>query len=359
MSRPTKTGVRGLFRDKNGSLRIDLRWQDARTGEHRRYQERLPKAIPMAAAKRRAQEILGGTMAGTFVTKDERPRTLHELFDEYVLWAKTNRPRTYRDRVLHLQLLRRYLRDSSLDQVSALDVERLKRAERSLGKAPATVNRVLATLKHAIAYGARQLGWVTPAVHDAVRAVKLFREPPGRVRYLSAEEEQALLAAVHGPLRDFVMAALFTGMRLSEISTLRKSQVDLQRRVITIGDVTPTKTGRVRRIPIAEPLAPTLERAIRESPCDHVFLNARGTAYKSGNTVSSAFAAAAKTAGLTNLRFHDLRHDFASRLRRHNVGLDVIAQLLGHSSLAMTMRYAHIDDPTMRNAIDALAKVGA
>ena len=78
-----------------------------------------------------------------------------------------------------------------------------------------------------------------------------------------------------------------------------------------------------------------------------------GKPYSVGD-VSSNFAKPAKRAGIEDFHFHDLRHDFATQVRRRGTGLDVIAKLLGHSSLAMARRYAHVGDAELVNAVAGL-----
>lgn len=359
MPKASKLGVRGLYRDSTGRYRLDLRWRDPKSGRMQRHKERLPVGVPAAAAKRRAHEILAGALSGAFDRNREAERGLHELLDEYLKWAQTNRPRTYSDRRYHVIALKRALADVPLDAFAPLQVERFKRAQQEAKKAPATTNRILATLKHAVTYGAKELGWMSLRVFESIHSVKQFREPPGRVRFLAVEEEVRLFEHLPACLVMFVRTAMLTGMRLSEIRTLQRSQVDLSSRVITIGDKHETKTSRVRRIPMADALHAELSAHLKTHSEQSVFLDDRGLPFRSKNPICRRFAAAVRAAQIDNFHFHDLRHDFATRLRRGQVGIDAIAKLLGHSSITMAMRYAHIDDPTLRRAVAGLAAPAA
>ncbi len=219
---------------------------------------------------------------------------------------------------------------------------------------PATVNRAVAKLKHLCGLAA-SWGWMPPEIEVAIRKVKLLKEPPGRVRYLSDDERIKLFTKLGKGLRPIVETGLLSGMRLSEIITLRKSSVDLKRCEITL---TRTKNNKVRRLPINPNLLTILERAMTQSEDEHVFLNTRGKPYTM-HGASGLFAKTVKRAKIDDFHFHDLRHDFATRVRRGGSGLDVVAALLGHSSLAMAQRYAHIGSAELAAAVSGLGAAQA
>lgn len=358
MPRANDFGVRGLHRDKSGQLWIDLRWRDPRSGERHRYRERLPKGLPMAAARERARKMLDGALKGEFDPKRAAPKKLREALDSYLRWLETERPKSVRDRGFHATALVASLGDVPIDALTALMVERFKKERREAKLAPATVNRHLATLKH-FARQAGAWGWMKPEVASAIRAVRLLREPPGRVRYLSEDEEVTVFAALPSELRALALGAVLSGMRRSEIVLLRWPSVDLVHRSITL---VATKSNRVRRIPINDPFAALLSELPRSRPEGWVFPLPTRSADSKGilrseearrrDYVSRTFK---RAVGIKDLRFHDLRHDFATRLRRGGSGIDVIAKLLGHSTLAMAVRYAHLDDPALREAVRSMA----
>ncbi len=362
MARASKTGVRGLYRDDDGRFRLDLRWRDAKTGEPRRHQERLPPATTSAAAKVRAREILSAALIGDFDPKRPQPKKLRAAFDGYLEWLATERPRSVRDRRFHSNALVSSLGDIILDAITPLHVERFKKAKRAEGCAPGTVNRHLTTLKH-FARKVREWHWMRDDVAGAIRGVRLLREPPGRVRYLTPDEEGKLFEAMPAELRVLALAADLSGMRRSEIAMLRWSNVDLAHRVITL---TKTKSNRVRRIPLHDALAVLLEAlpgprtpeawvfTLPTAPSNHTRVK-RSEEDRRREYVTKTFREAADAAKIADIRFHDLRHDFATRLRRAGAGIDAIAKLLGHSTLAMATRYAHLDDPTLREAVRAVA----
>ena len=158
--------------------------------------------------------------------------------------------------------------------------------------------------------------------------LKPFPEPKGRVRYLSPEEKRRLLEACEAPkLKLMVMIALWTGMRAGEIKRLRWEDIDWEAGVIR---VRPGKTHEERRVPLLEPLREFLSPLRKPS----------------GPVVGEyeykpSFRRAVRRANIQDFHFHDLRHTFATRLVMAGVDLRTVAELLGHKTLRMVMRYAH------------------
>lgn len=363
----TKRGGSGVRRDGNGRLVIDVRWRDPETGAWKRYRERAKVGATRAAAEERARVILNAALVGTFDPR-RRPdaeRRLRASLDAYLDWLGTERPKSVRDRSLHANALVREIGDVGLEALTALHVERFKKLRRDAGAAPGTINRHLATLKH-FARKAAEWGWMPADVASSVRTVHLLREPPGRVRYLDRAEETRLFEALPSELRAVALAADLSGMRRSEVVGLRWSSVDLAHRVITL---VRTKSNRVRRIPVHDDLARLLEAQRRgEGPDAYVFALPttpndsrrvkRSEDHRRREYVTKAFRRACETAKIDDLRFHDLRHDFATRLRRGGAGIDAIAKVLGHAQVTTATRYAHVEDATLRDAVRAMTPPG-
>ncbi len=310
MPRSNKSGVRGLYRAADGRFRIDLRWREPSTGEWRRHREMLPAGVVAVAAKNRAREILSAALAGNFNPNAEEPKRLGEALDEYLKWAVINRPRSIGSKRTQVKALKAGLgADTRLDDLSAFAVERFKRA-RTEGKiaitttseksgqlvekrhtnkvGPASINRALAVLKHACGLFVAW-GWMKEAVAAAVRAVKLLREPPGRVRFMSPDEEAKLFAELPAVVQRMVEAADLSGCRRAEIVTLKRSAVDLIARELTL---TRTKSGKLRRVPINDRLDEILRAALAASPgSEYVFTTRRGLPY-SADSLTRAFGRA-------------------------------------------------------------------
>ncbi len=212
---------------------------------------------------------------------------------------------------------------------------------------PATVNRMLAILKHMLRK-ATDWDMVEEDILKRTRKVRLLKEPPGRLRYLSKDECQALIGACISHLKPIMITALNTGMRKGEILGLRWEQVDLKHGFILL-DV--TKNGERREIPINSTLRATLEAIPHGLESEYVFVNRNGNPFKD---VKRSFHTACRRAGISDFRFYDLRHTFASHLVMGGVDITTVKELLGHKTLTMTLRYAHLAPSHKVNAVRVL-----
>ncbi len=355
MARTSRTGERGLYRDKSGRYRIDFRWNEPTTGHYRRHRERLPPGTSSVAARSRVKAIRDAALAGGWNPRQQEPQKLHKALERYAAWADASRPKTVKTRARLLKVLKRLMGDESLESLSAFRLERFKR-DRLAEVRPATVNRALALFKHFIG-AASKWGWVSESKARELRAVKLLKEPPGRVRWFSDAELTSLWKALETTgkgIRSIVEAGMLTGLRRANLVGLRKAEVDLEARQIVLGE---TKNGRGQVLPVSEALALILEAAIERSSGEFVFVNLRGKPY-TPDGFSSLWRKARDAAGIENLRFHDVRHHFATQVRRGGAGLDVVAALLGHRSLAMTQRYAHLGRDDLSQAVASVSLGG-
>lgn len=260
--------------------------------------------------------------------------------EKYMEWARSNKVSWKRDQqsLAHWQ---REFRGKTLSEICKLDIERYKQKRREQ-VAPRTVNEELACLRR-LFY--RMIDWDF-AAGNPVKGIKFLRQPPGRLKILSAYEETRLLDACPPQLKPLVITALHTGMRLGEILALAWDDVDLNRNVIIVRN---SKNNESREIPLTD----TLRRTLLKLPgnTEKVFCSSRGTPYKS---IRIVFENSVKRAGLEDFRFHDLRHVFASNLRMKGVDLFLIAEYLGHKTLAMTRRYAHVTTERKQEEIKRL-----
>jgi len=181
--------------------------------------------------------------------------------------------------------------------------------------------------------------------HRGVRRIRLEKEPQGRLRWLTQEEITRLLDAYaksrNKELRAAVIVALNTGLRLGELLGLTWDRIDLSRGVIRLEL---TKSGRRREVPLnAESYAALVGLNPKES--GRIFSTQR---------IRKAYESAVTNAKLDDVNFHTLRHTFASWAVMRGVSLKEFQELLGHSSLAMTMRYAHLAPERLRSAVTRL-----
>ena len=182
----------------------------------------------------------------------------------------------------------------------------------------------------------------------------MLKENNHRLRFLNNSEIEALLKAcdelkVTSPhLRPIVETALLTGMRRNELLSLKWEQI--RNGFIYL---TETKSGKARQIPINDRLAEVFKEVRRgnqlKSP--HVFCGPDGKRFFE---VKRSFASACRKAGIEAFRFHDLRHTFAGQLVMRGASLKAVQELLGHASLAMTMRYAHLSHEHLKDSVNLL-----
>jgi integrase len=212
-------------------------------------------------------------------------------------------------------------------------------------KTPATSNRYRA-LFSLIYREALRNGKVTS---NPARLVRQRHENNGVIRWLTDEEEKRLRAVIaeHFPehMPELVIA-LGMGMRLTEQFQLKWGSVDFKRKEVRLGT---TKNFSGRSIPMNSEVLSAFKQLRKNVGIEsgRVFLI---------NNPRTWFATALRLAGITRFRWHDFRHTFCSRLAMHNQNLKVIQVLAGHKTIAITARYAHLDDAALRAAVDCLAK---
>jgi integrase len=219
-------------------------------------------------------------------------------------------------------------------------------------RAPSTVLRYMAVLSHAFSVAVKEWQWLDDS---PMRKVSKPKEPRGRVRFLSDAERDALMTACKTSRSDdlhlAVMLALSTGARLMELMSLRWPQIDLQRRVITLME---TKNGEIRALPLTgKALEMVTERGkVRRIDTDLLFPSK--TDAQKPIDLHGPFSTALKKAGITDFRWHDLRHTTASYLAMNGASLAEIAEVLGHKTLSMVKRYAHLSNAHTMRVVESM-----
>lgn len=143
-------------------------------------------------------------------------------------------------------------------------------------------------------------------------------------------------------------------MRKNEIITLKCDNVNLDNNIITV-EHTNTKSKKTRKIPTNSKLRKLLlEQKLKVGNSDYVFLSSKGAPYKRHDSLKQAFTGACRRAGITNLRFHDLRHTSATRMIETGASIVAVSRILGHADLKTTMRYAHPEN-SLKDAVDNLS----
>jgi len=219
----------------------------------------------------------------------------------------------------------------------------------------ATINRYLATLSHVFTMAVKEWRLVD---RNPVRDISKRKEARGRVRFLSDEEREALLAACAKSdwpaLHTLVLLAISTGARRGELIHLKWDNVDLKAARAIVRE---TKNGESRTLPLVGKVLEAL-RALKlqgSAKSPWVFTQPSGVPGPHEN-FDGVWYAALEAAGIKDFRFHDLRHTTASYLAAQGASLLEIADTLGHKTLSMVKRYAHLAQSHKVSAIERMAK---
>lgn len=243
--------------------------------------------------------------------------------------------------------------------VSAFDLERVKKNMQAAGKAPRTIQYVFATFRQ-IWNMARRDKIVSE--DSPTRSVKLPKFDNRRDRFLTREEADTLLNALKArDLTVYYMAALsiYTGMRASEIFRLTWRDIDFDREVIRVAD---PKNSESRYAFITAPVKVILKEIIVGEPDQSLFSQRDTSLYKEiPDSFNEAVVAQQLNDGVTDRRrlvcFHTMRHTFGSWLAESGVDLYTISKLLGQKTLSMAARYAHLGDGTLKSAAKKLEAI--
>ena len=317
--------------------------------------KRIRKAVKGAQSRADALKVLQSEFIDAFKAEHGFKREWKRLrFTEFSTlyiqnYAKVNK-RSWRDDTYSIGIFKKSFGNPFLEDIGPLMIEKFKAERLESGTSKARVNRNLALLKKmfnlAIDWG--------HAKENPVRKVKFFSEKDNlKERILTREEEARLLEKSADHLRPIIVTALHTGMRRGEILSMEWNQVDLVKRNIRVDK---TKSGKTRYIPINHVVyAELIGLKARNGKSEHVFLNPM--THSPIHDVKTAFNAATRRAGIKGLRFHDLRHTFASRLVEGGTDLITVKDLLGHHSVLITQRYTHSRSDQKMSAVQRLAEV--
>ncbi len=234
--------------------------------------------------------------------------------------------------VVHLRWLDRYLGGLHLDQIDREKVEMLRSAKSAEGVRPATVNRTLEVLRAILNKAVSEWEWI-----DRAPRVRMLPEPDRRVRWLTREEADKLLQELPPHLADMARFTLETGLRRANVTGLQWSQVDLER-----GQAWIHADQAKGRKPISVPLSTKAIEVLRGQIGKHekfVFCYAGRPVMQTG---TKAWRNALERAGITNFRWHDLRHTWASWHVQCGTPLHALQELGAWRCVEMVRKYAHL-----------------
>lgn len=339
------------------------------------------KALTLNQARDIAVDLLGqaqrGVRPGDALPSSRKSPRLGTFIEE----TYTPHFEAHHSSSKNLDNLKRFadLFDLRLSEITVARIRRWREKRATAGASPATINRNTNALKACLAY-AVELGELKQ--HPLARLGRLKVDQVNRVRFLSRDEEKALRGALEARearirderrsanewrsergyeplpyldnlpfadhLRPAVLLSLNTGLRQGELFSLRWDHVG---EAITV-EATSSKTRTTRHIPLN-----TEARSVLNGWREQT--DAKGLVFKGrrGGRVDNwrrSWGALLKAAGIENFRWHDLRHTFASRLVAKGVPLNTVRELLGHSDIKMTLRYAHLAPDHTSAAVELL-----
>lgn len=300
-------------------------------------------------AKHWAQDVESGIRAGTFFPKaKERERTVGDLINRYLERVLPQMSKSAQlKRGPQLEWWRGQIGPVALKDVSRRQLgearDLLLETPTPFGKprSPSTVVRYMAAMSHVFTW-AIQWDWLD---ENPMKSVKKPKEPRGRVRFLSDVERDRLLEACHARpnpyLHTVVVIALSTGMRKGEILNLTWDDVDFERRRFILQH---TKNGERRAVPMVGPALEVMVEHRKRYGMPETLVFPGKLHRDRPMDLRAPFVTALKHAGIENFRFHDLRHSTASYLAMSGASLAEIAEVLGHKTLSMVKRYAHLTE---------------
>ena len=243
--------------------------------------------------------------------------------------------------------------DTRLANIRYVDLEtyrnhlREKLTRHGTLRATASVNREIACLRHVFS---KAVEWEmieqNPFTKGKALVVKANNK---RFRYLTEDEIEKLLDnCVNDYTKDIIVTVLNAGMRRQEVLSLKWNQI--RNGFIYLSK---TKTDESRQIPINDDLSELLKgiRKKNQLRSEYVFCDNKGRPFKQ---ITKSFMASLRRAGIEDFRFHDLRHTFASHFVMRKGSLKDLQELLGHKTLTMTMRYAHLSQEHKKKAVNLL-----
>lgn len=341
-----------------------------------------------AQARDKALAILGEVAKGNDPKEDDsaKPIMTLQMFidDHYEAWYMQHR----RGGLKTLPHIRRcfisLFGKKLLDEITPVLIDHWRTQRLKGNVSTETVNRDIATLKAALS---KAVLWGFVDAHPLEKLKLLKVDRAVKIRYLSTSEEQQLREAAikreekikkqrasanhwreargYELLAEFnqnnfadhlfpmILLSINTGMRQGELFNLAWQNVDLENGMLTIEGAY-AKSGRTRHIPLNKEALLTLKTWREQTEhSELVFTNKEGVRF---DNVKKSWAGLLKAANIKNFRWHDLRHHFASRLVMAGVDLNTVRELLGHSEIAMTLRYAHLAPEHKKKAVELLAR---
>lgn len=324
----------------------------------------------------------GEPLAVTHGRKGTALPSLREFIDDtYMPWFKTHH-KGYEKTLHTLDNNFDTIMAQRIDAITGRDLDQIRTTWMQAGNKSSTVNRKMGSISGVFS---RAVEWEYVTAHPMAKVKQLKVDSMGVVRYLDEDESKRLRAALDARqeemraeresankwradrskaqkqsllglhftdhIKPMVLVSLNSGMRRGELFDLKWSSVNFITKTITVAGDT-TKTSETRHIPMNKEVVTVLEEWKKQSGTAlYVFPNQEGGRFED---VKSAWLKLLERAKVIGFRWHDMRHDFASRLVMAGIPLNTVRDLLGHKDIKMTLRYAHLAPGTKAAAVEMI-----
>lgn len=276
----------------------------------------------------------------------ETPRRTWQ--DAVVRWLEqSDHKASIKDDRMHLRWLDGHLRGKYLEDITRDVIDHIAGLRKQGGVSNATVNRMLEVLRAILRKATYEWEWL-----DKAPRVRMLKEAKRRIRWLTCEEADRLIAELPEHLAEMVRFTLATGLRRRNVTGLEWSQIDLSRRVAWIHP-DQAKARKAIAVPLNAEAMLVLRRRQGEHP-DYVFSYNGKAPIRQVST--AAWKKALGRAGIEDFRWHDLRHTWASWHVQGGTPLHALQELGGWESVEMVRRYAHLAANHLAEYADRLAK---
>jgi integrase len=349
------------------------RWIDKNTGKQRESwqvdivfrhpdgrEQRVKRRSPVQTrrgAEQYERETRQSLLDGTYCTDGNESvevPTLRAFSEKFLVHSETNdKPSAvYAKR----RILERYLMpvfgSKHLDEIGPFEIESLKADMLRRSLSPKTTNNALCVLSRVLSLAEE---W---EILKRIPKMRWMKAPKPPFDFLSFDETERFLAAAQPKWRTMMLVALHTGLRRGELRALQWEDVDLVsgrivvRRNLWVKHFGTPKNGRQREIPLNETVLTAL-KSHRHLRGPFVFCKENGSPV-TNQMCRDAIVRTCRRAGFRQIGWHTLRHTFASHLVMKGRSLKEVQELLGHATIEMTMRYAHLSPHVKKDAVKVL-----
>ena len=331
-----------------------FRYQDAR-GKTRQLRLARATDIELSQARqlvgtKRKQLVMGVDPAKEKEVLRQVPTFADHIEKEYLPYVM-NYKRSWKTDVSLLKnhLLPRFGK-RYMDEINREDIVKLLHERRLAGAAPGSTNRLLIMMRYIYNLALR---WEVPGIKsNPTKNLPLMQENNKRERYLSVDEAKRLYEATcqsENPLLRYIIPMLIlTGARKREVLDSKWKDFDMPRRTWRIPL---PKSGKARHVPLSDGVLAILRELPQRSDVPYVFANQK--TLEPYASIFNSWNTARKRANLPDVRVHDLRHLFASMLINQGRSLYEVQNILGHTQVKTTQRYAHLSNETLLEAANA------